>query len=48
MTSQYPQSHSLMAFERKPRKTGSSVGLVLPMEVLTYLKVGEGDTITTP
>lgn len=37
-----------MAFELKLRKTGNSVGLVLPMEVLTYLKVGKGDTITTP
>jgi len=30
----------------KLRKIGNSVGLVLPKEALSYLKVGEGDTLS--
>jgi putative addiction module antidote len=31
--------------ELKLRKIGNSLGVVLPKEVLTHLKVGEGDTL---
>jgi putative addiction module antidote len=31
--------------ELKLRKVGNSLGVVLPKEVLTHLKVGEGDTL---
>lgn len=34
-----------MVHELKLRKIGNSVGLVLPKEVLSYLKVEEGDKI---
>lgn len=34
-----------MVHELKLRKVGNSVGMVLPKEVLSYLKVGEGDTV---
>lgn len=34
-----------MVLELKLRKVGNSVGVVLPKEALTHLKVGEGDTI---
>ena len=34
-----------MVLELKLRKIGNSIGVVLPKEVLTYLKAGEGDTI---
>jgi len=34
-----------MLHELKLRKVGNSVGVVLPKEVLSYLKIGEGDTI---
>jgi putative addiction module antidote len=34
-----------MVLELKLRKVGNSVGVVLPKEVLAYLKAGEGDTI---
>ena len=34
-----------MVVELKLRKIGNSVGVVLPKEVLSHLKVGEGDTI---
>ncbi len=35
----------LMLLELKLRKVGNSVGIVLPKEALSYLKVGEGDVI---
>ncbi|WP_395684366.1 AbrB/MazE/SpoVT family DNA-binding domain-containing protein [Dokdonella sp.] len=35
-----------MVLELKIRKVGNSVGVVLPKEVLTHLKVSEGDTVT--
>ncbi len=35
-----------MTLELKLRKIGNSVGIVLPKEVLTSLKVQEGDTLT--
>ena len=35
-----------MVLELKLRKLGNSVGIVLPKEALTYLRVGEGDTIS--
>lgn len=34
-----------MVVELKLRKVGNSLGVVLPKEVLTHLKVGEGDTL---
>jgi len=34
-----------MLHELKLRKVGNSVGVVLPKEVLAYLKIGEGDTV---
>ena len=34
-----------MVVELKLRKIGNSVGVVFPKEVLSHLKVGEGDTI---
>ena len=34
-----------MVLELKLRKVGNSVGIVLPKEALTHLKVGEGDTV---
>lgn len=34
-----------MIVELKLRKVGNSVGVVLPKEVLAYLKVGEGDAV---
>lgn len=34
-----------MLHELKLRKIGNSVGVVLPKEVLSYLKVEEGDTV---
>lgn len=35
-----------MIFELKLRKVGNSAGLVLPKEVLSYLKVKAGDIVT--
>ena len=35
-----------MVLELKIREVGNSVGVVLPKEVLTHLKVSEGDTVT--
>lgn len=35
-----------MVLELKLRKVGNSVGVVLPKEVLTYLRVKEGDTVS--
>ena len=35
-----------MILELKVRKIGNSLGLVLPKEALTHLKVQEGDTLT--
>ena len=35
-----------MVIELKLRKVGNSVGLVLPKEVLAYLDVGEGDSVS--
>jgi putative addiction module antidote len=35
-----------MILELKLRKVGNSVGVVLPKEALTHLKVAEGDTLT--
>jgi len=35
-----------MILELKLRKVGNSVGIVLPKEALTHLKVAEGDTLT--
>jgi len=35
-----------MQCELKLRKVGNSIGLVLPKEVLAYLRVGEGDTLS--
>lgn len=35
-----------MILELKLRKVGNSVGIVLPKEALTHLKVEEGDTVT--
>lgn len=35
-----------MVLELKLRKVGNSVGVVLPKEVLTYLKVEEGDMVS--
>jgi putative addiction module antidote len=34
-----------MVLELKLRKVGNSVGVVLPKDVLTHLKVQEGDTV---
>jgi putative addiction module antidote len=34
-----------MVLELKLRKVGNSVGIVLPKEALSYLNVGEGDTV---
>jgi putative addiction module antidote len=34
-----------MVYELKLRKVGNSVGVVLPKEVLSYLRLGEGDTV---
>jgi putative addiction module antidote len=34
-----------MVLELKLRKVGNSVGVVLPKDVLTHLKVHEGDTV---
>jgi putative addiction module antidote len=36
---------NLMVLELKLRKVGNSVGVVLPKEALSYLKVGEGDML---
>jgi putative addiction module antidote len=35
-----------MIHELKLRKIGNSVGIVLPKEALSYLKVGDGDTLS--
>ncbi|MFO1447936.1 MAG: AbrB/MazE/SpoVT family DNA-binding domain-containing protein [Opitutaceae bacterium] len=35
-----------MTLELKLRKIGNSLGIVLPKEALTHLKVGEGDVLT--
>lgn len=35
-----------MILDLKLRKIGNSMGVVLPKEALTYLKVGEGDTLS--
>ena len=35
-----------MTLKLKLRRVGNSVGVVLPKEVLTHLKVEEGDTLT--
>ncbi len=35
-----------MQLELKLRKVGNSVGIILPKEVLAYLKAGEGDTLS--
>lgn len=35
-----------MTLELKIRKVGNSLGLVLPKEALSHLKVAEGDTVT--
>jgi putative addiction module antidote len=35
-----------MIHELKLRKIGNSVGMVLPKEALSYLRVGEGDTLS--
>lgn len=34
-----------MVYELKLRKVGNSVGVVFPKEVLSHLKLAEGDTI---
>jgi putative addiction module antidote len=34
-----------MLLELKLRKVGNSVGVVLPKEALSYLRVGEGDVL---
>jgi len=36
----------VMNVELKLRKVGNSLGIVLPKEVLSHLKVAEGDTMT--
>ena len=35
-----------MTLELKLRKVGNSIGIVLPKEILQYLRVGEGDTVS--
>ena len=35
-----------MVLDLKLRKIGNSVGVVLPKEALSHLKVAEGDTLT--
>jgi putative addiction module antidote len=35
-----------MVLELKLRKVGNSVGVILPKQALTHLKVEEGDTIS--
>ena len=35
-----------MTLELKVRKVGNSLGVVLPKDALTHLKVQEGDTLT--
>ncbi len=35
-----------MVLELKIRKVGNSVGVILPKQVLTHLKVEEGDTVS--
>ncbi len=35
-----------MTLDLKVRKIGNSLGIVLPKEALTHLKVEEGDTLT--
>jgi putative addiction module antidote len=35
-----------VTYELKLRKVGNSVGVVLPKELLAYLKVAEGDTLS--
>jgi putative addiction module antidote len=35
-----------MTLELKLRKVGNSIGIVLPKEILQYLHVGEGDTVS--
>ena len=35
-----------MVLELKLRKVGNSVGVILPKEALTHLKVEEGDTVS--
>jgi putative addiction module antidote len=34
-----------MVLELKLRKVGNSVGILLPKQALTHLKIGEGDTV---
>ena len=34
-----------MVQELKLRKVGNSVGILLPKQALTHLKIGEGDTV---
>ncbi len=41
----YVDTINLMVLELKLRKVGNSVGVVLPKEALSYLKVGEGDLL---
>lgn len=36
----------MMVLDLKLRKIGNSVGVVLPKEVLSHLKMAEGDTLT--
>ncbi|MBM3860426.1 MAG: AbrB/MazE/SpoVT family DNA-binding domain-containing protein [Verrucomicrobia bacterium] len=35
-----------MVLELKIRKVGNSVGVILPKQALSHLKVGEGDTVS--
>ncbi|MBK8039527.1 MAG: AbrB/MazE/SpoVT family DNA-binding domain-containing protein [Verrucomicrobiaceae bacterium] len=35
-----------MALELKLRKIGNSVGVILPKEALSHLKIEEGDTVS--
>jgi putative addiction module antidote len=35
-----------MVLELKLRKVGNSVGVILPKQALSHLKVGEGDTVS--
>jgi len=36
----------VMSLELKLRKIGNSVGVILPKEALTHLKIEEGDTVS--
>jgi putative addiction module antidote len=36
----------VMALELKLRKIGNSVGVILPKEALSHLKIEEGDTVS--